>query len=80
VVDKVTKEIERKVSLKECECIYDPVRGGVAHVDTPPDAGKYLVSKIKKSLNWQDMQKEWKNIMVALRTLNGPLISKNLFL
>jgi pyruvate,water dikinase len=37
VVDKVTKEIERKVSLKECECIYDPVRGGVAHVDTPPD-------------------------------------------
>jgi pyruvate,water dikinase len=37
VVDKVTKEIERKVSLKECECIYDPVRGGVAHVNTPPD-------------------------------------------
>jgi pyruvate,water dikinase len=37
VVDKVTKEIERKVSLKECECIYDPVRGGVAHVDTPPE-------------------------------------------
>jgi len=37
VVDKVTKEIERKVSAKECECIYDPVRGGVAHVDTPPD-------------------------------------------
>ena len=37
VVDKVTKEIDRKVSAKECECIYDPVRGGVAHVDTPPD-------------------------------------------
>ena len=37
VVDKVTKEIERKVSAKECECIYDAVRGGVAHVDTPPD-------------------------------------------
>ena len=37
VVDKVTKEIERKVSLKECECIYDPVRGGVIHVDTPPE-------------------------------------------
>jgi pyruvate,water dikinase len=37
VVDKVTGEIERRVSLKECECIYDPVRGGVAHVDTPPE-------------------------------------------
>jgi pyruvate,water dikinase len=37
VVDKVTKVIERMVSLKECECIYDPVRGGVMHVDTPPD-------------------------------------------
>ena len=37
VVDKVTKEIGRTISLKECECIYDPVRGGVAHVDTPPE-------------------------------------------
>jgi pyruvate,water dikinase len=37
VVDKVTKEIDRKVSLKECECIYDPVRRGVIHADTPPD-------------------------------------------
>jgi pyruvate,water dikinase len=37
VVDKVTKEIDRKISAKECECVYDPVRGGVAHVDTPPD-------------------------------------------
>ena len=37
VVDKVTREIERKVSLKECECIYDPVRREVTHVDTPPD-------------------------------------------
>ena len=37
VVDKVTKEIERKVSLKECECICNPVRGGVIHVDTPPE-------------------------------------------
>jgi pyruvate,water dikinase len=36
-VDKVTKEIERKISLKECECIYDPVRGGVIHVDIPPE-------------------------------------------
>jgi pyruvate,water dikinase len=35
VVDKVTKDIERKISLKECECIYDPVRGGVMHTDTP---------------------------------------------
>jgi pyruvate,water dikinase len=37
VVDKVTKEIGRMVSAKECECIYDPVRGGVAHADTPPE-------------------------------------------
>ncbi len=37
VVDKVTSEIERMLSVKECECIYDPVRGGVMHVDTPPD-------------------------------------------
>ena len=37
VVDKVTKEIERKVSAKECECIFDPVRGGVMHVDMPPE-------------------------------------------
>ena len=37
VVDKVTMDIEGKVSLKECECIYDPVRGGVIHVDTPPE-------------------------------------------
>jgi pyruvate,water dikinase len=37
VVDKVTKEIDSRVSLKECECIYDPVRGGVAHVDIPPE-------------------------------------------
>jgi pyruvate,water dikinase len=37
VVDKVTKEIERTISLKECECIYDPVRGGVIHVDILPE-------------------------------------------
>ena len=37
VVDKVTQEIGRMVSLKECECIYDPVRGGVIHVDAPPE-------------------------------------------
>jgi pyruvate,water dikinase len=37
VVDKVTSEIERMLSVKECECLYDPVRGGVMHVDTPPD-------------------------------------------
>jgi pyruvate,water dikinase len=37
VVDKVTKEIDRKISLKECECIYDPVRREVIHADTPPD-------------------------------------------
>jgi len=37
VVDKVTREIERKISLKECECIYDPARREVTHVDSPPD-------------------------------------------
>jgi pyruvate,water dikinase len=37
VVDKVTKEIERKISLKGLECIYDPKRGEVAHVDIPPE-------------------------------------------
>ena len=37
VVDKVTMEIERKISLKGLECIYDPKRGEVAHVDIPPE-------------------------------------------
>jgi len=37
VVDKVTKEIQRKISLKGLECIYDPKRKEVVHVDIPPD-------------------------------------------
>jgi pyruvate,water dikinase len=37
VVDKVTKEIERKISLKGLECIYDPQREKVVHVDIPPE-------------------------------------------
>jgi pyruvate,water dikinase len=37
VVDKVTMEIERKISLKGLECIYDPKRKEVVHVDIPPD-------------------------------------------
>ena len=37
VVDKVTQEIETMVSVKVCECAYDPVRRGVFHVDTPPE-------------------------------------------
>jgi pyruvate,water dikinase len=37
VVDKVTMEIERKISLKGLECIHDPKRGEVAHVDIPPE-------------------------------------------
>jgi len=36
-VDKVTKEIETRISVKECECVYDPTRLGICHVDTPPD-------------------------------------------
>jgi pyruvate,water dikinase len=36
VVDKVMKEIdERKVSVKHLECVYDPKRGEVVHVDLP---------------------------------------------
>jgi pyruvate,water dikinase len=37
VVDKVTHEIERTISLKACECIFDPVRGEVIHVDASPE-------------------------------------------
>ncbi|NWG03759.1 MAG: phenylphosphate synthase subunit beta [Syntrophaceae bacterium] len=37
VVDKVTLDIERNVSIKECECIYDPIRLGVVHQDIPPE-------------------------------------------
>ena len=37
VVDKVTKVIERKISLKGLECIYDPKRKEVVHVDISPD-------------------------------------------
>ena len=37
VVDKVTMEIERNVSLKGVECIFDPKRKEVVHEDIPPD-------------------------------------------
>jgi len=37
VVDKVTMEIEREISVKACECIYDPTRSGVCQVDIPPE-------------------------------------------
>ena len=37
VVDKVAKEIERNLSLKGLECIYDPKRNEVVHVDIPPE-------------------------------------------
>ena len=37
VVDKVTMEIERNLSLKGLECIYDPKRKEVVHVDIPPE-------------------------------------------
>jgi pyruvate,water dikinase len=37
VVDKVTKEIERKISLKGIECVFDPIREDVVHVDIPPE-------------------------------------------
>ena len=36
IVDKITKEIEREISLKDLECIYDPKRKEVVHVDIPP--------------------------------------------
>ena len=37
VVDKVTKEIERKISIKGIECVFDPIREDVVHVDIPPE-------------------------------------------
>jgi pyruvate,water dikinase len=37
VVDKVTKEIERMVSQKGIECIFDPIKGMVCHLDIPPE-------------------------------------------
>jgi pyruvate,water dikinase len=37
VVDKVTKEIERTVSQKGIECIFDPEKGMVCHPDIPPE-------------------------------------------
>jgi pyruvate,water dikinase len=37
VVDKVTKDIESSISIKGLECIYDPIRKEVVHVDIPPE-------------------------------------------
>ena len=37
VVDKVTMDIERSISKKGLECIYDPIRKEVVHVDIPPE-------------------------------------------
>lgn len=37
VVDKVTMEIEREISIKGIECIYDPERREVTHADIPPE-------------------------------------------
>ncbi|MCJ7747304.1 MAG: phenylphosphate synthase subunit beta, partial [Desulfobacterales bacterium] len=37
VVDKVTKDIERSISIKGLECIYSPIRKEVVHVDIPPE-------------------------------------------
>ena len=37
VVDKVTGEIERKISLKGIECVFDPMREEVVHMDIPPE-------------------------------------------
>jgi len=35
VVDKVTKDIEKTISKKCVECVYDPEKKGVAHMDVP---------------------------------------------
>jgi pyruvate,water dikinase len=35
VVDKVTKEIERTISQKWTECVFDPEKGMVCHLDIP---------------------------------------------
>jgi pyruvate,water dikinase len=37
VVDKVTKEIERVVSQKWIECVFDPEKGMVCHLDIPTE-------------------------------------------
>jgi pyruvate,water dikinase len=37
VVDKITMEIQRTISKKCTECIYDPKRKEVLHADIPPD-------------------------------------------
>jgi len=37
VVDKVTMEIQRTISQKCIECIYDPKRKEVLHADIPPE-------------------------------------------
>jgi pyruvate,water dikinase len=37
VLDKVTMEMEKNLSLKSLECIYHPERREVVHVDIPPE-------------------------------------------
>lgn len=37
VIDKVTLEIQREISLKTTECVYDPIRKEVVHNDIPPE-------------------------------------------
>jgi len=37
VVDKVTLEIQREISLKTTECVFDPLRKEVVHKDIPPE-------------------------------------------
>ncbi|HAP31515.1 MAG TPA: phenylphosphate synthase subunit beta [Firmicutes bacterium] len=37
VVDKVTMDVERSISLKETECVFDSRKGEVVHADIPPD-------------------------------------------
>ncbi|MCX8116608.1 MAG: phenylphosphate synthase subunit beta [Desulfobacterota bacterium] len=37
VVDKVTLDLVKEISLKETECVFDPRSGGVMHRDIPPD-------------------------------------------
>lgn len=37
IVDKVTSEIKKEISLKTTECVFDPKRKEVVHTDIPPD-------------------------------------------
>jgi len=58
VVDKVTKEIQRTISQKWTECIFDPRKAWSAILTSLTKDRRYNASRIKKSLNLQGMPKK----------------------